>query len=62
LDQAKQKKHDTKNTVGPAKLIDINNKTTQRTPVEDRYTRYLDFLIESKPTTPLRAALSVHTT
>jgi len=26
--------------VGPPKHIEINNKTTQRTPVEDRYARY----------------------
>ena len=47
--------------VGPPKLTDINNKTTYRTPVEDRYTRYFVKLLESKLITPF-AALSVQIT
>ena len=51
-----------KDRVRPPKLIDINNKITQKTPTEDRYIRYFIQLLEFKPITPLRAALPVHIT
>ena len=51
-----------KNRVGPPKLTDINNKTSQTTPVEYRYTRYLVSLLVFKLITPIRGALLVQIT